>query len=98
MFPAVTRAQAWRTGLGNRFHSYSPSRLPQTGDLLVWTNNGAHAHGHVGVVVAVSGRTITTIEGNINPHRDSIARKSYQWTGSGPSVPGKTFRGFASRF
>lgn len=91
-------SQAWRTGLGDRFHSYSPSRLPQPGDILVWTNNGDSTHGHVGVVVAVSGRTVTTVEGNINPYQDSVARKTYQWTGSGPAVSGKTFRGFASRF
>ncbi|WP_328842892.1 CHAP domain-containing protein [Streptomyces sp. NBC_00258] len=89
-------SQAWRTGLGDRFHAYSPNRLPQPGDVLVWTNNGDSAHGHVGVVVAVAGRTVTTIEGNVNPYRDSIARKSYQWTGSGPAMSGKTFRGFAS--
>lgn len=91
-------SQVWRTGLGNRFHAYSSSRLPQPGDVLVWTNNGDSAHGHVGVVVAVSGGTVTTVEGNINPYQDSLARRSYQWTGSGPAVSGKTFRGIASRF
>ncbi|MGW2839211.1 CHAP domain-containing protein [Streptomyces sp. NPDC001493] len=88
-------SQAWR-GLGSRYHAYNVNRLPQPGDVLVWTNKGDRAHGHVGVVVGVKGRTVTTIEGNTGAGDDSVTRKVYNWGNRGPALPGKTFRGSAS--
>lgn len=88
-------SQAWR-GLGSRYHAYNVNRLPQPGDVLVWTNNGDRAHGHVGVVVGVKGRTITTVEGNTGAGDDSVTRKVYNWGKRGPALPGKAFRGSAS--
>ncbi len=91
-------SQSWRTGLGTRFHAYTETDLPQTGDVLVWTNTDDTAHGHVGVVVDVTGTTVTTVEGNTGAYSDSVATHVYTWQGPGPTRSGKTFRGFASRF
>jgi hypothetical protein len=93
-------SQAWMNE-ANHFHGYSASDLPKPGDVLVWTNIGDPGHGHVGVVVGVSGTTVTTIEGNNGypvGDPDSIFRNTYSWTGYGPALSGKTFRGFASRY
>ncbi|MEU8551950.1 CHAP domain-containing protein [Streptomyces roseoverticillatus] len=91
-------SRAWRTGVGNRWHPYAPDRLPQPGDVLMWAGRGAA--GHVGVVAAVSGTRVTTVEGNTGYHNDSIARQRYAWTGAGPVLKDrtKTIQGFASRF
>lgn len=99
---AYASSQQWRLGVGSEFHAYSSGTLPGPGDVLVWTNVGDSAHGHVGVVVAVnySTKVVTTIEGNRvdgNGHKDSIVRDTYSWTGSGPALSGKTFRGFTAR-
>ncbi|MFI9306606.1 CHAP domain-containing protein [Streptomyces triculaminicus] len=76
--------------------AWSSGQRPSTPRQLVWTNKRDRAHGHVGVVVAVKGRNITTVEGNTGYHNDSIHRGHYAWTGDGPALPGKTFRGVAS--
>ncbi|MEV6710591.1 CHAP domain-containing protein [Lentzea sp. NPDC051208] len=95
-------SQAWRTGVGNRFHAYSTSILPKQGDVLVWSNNSDSSRGHVAVVVAVNttNRAITYIGGNegVNGNSDSIVLHSDYWTNMDVSMSGKTFRGFASRF
>ncbi|WP_424888518.1 CHAP domain-containing protein [Streptomyces sp. XH2] len=91
-------SRAWRTGTGNRWHPYAADRLPQPGDVLMWAGRGTA--GHVGVVAAVSGTRVTTVEGNTGYHNDSIARRHYEWTGAGPVLKDrtKTIQGFASRF
>ncbi|GGP83879.1 CHAP domain-containing protein [Streptomyces calvus] len=94
-------SQRWRTHMGNRFHPYRVNRLPQPGDVLVWTNTSNNAFGHVGVVVSVKGRSVTTIEGNAGAGTDSVTRQTYSWddkraTGGGPYLPSKKFAGFAS--
>ncbi|GAA2282830.1 hypothetical protein GCM10010415_60170 [Streptomyces atrovirens] len=99
--PAKYQAsQQWRTGLGNRFHKYDVRRLPQPGDVLVWSDNADVRFGHVGVVVAVRGRTVTTIEGNAGQGTDSVTRRSYDWNDTrntgGPYIKNKKFQGFAS--
>ncbi|MFI1259102.1 CHAP domain-containing protein [Streptomyces netropsis] len=94
----VGSARAWRDDLGKRWHPYSPSRPPQPGDVLMWANMQART-GHVGVVVAVDGDKVTTIEGNTGWKNDSISREHYTWTGNGPVLRGKSskpFQGFAS--
>ncbi|MEU6082634.1 CHAP domain-containing protein [Streptomyces sp. NPDC047108] len=91
-------SQSWRTSLGERFHAYSADELPQVGDVLVWTNQDNAAHGHVGVVTEVSGTSVTTVEGNTGHNSDSVAERTYEWSGAGPVHGDKLFRGFASRF
>lgn len=91
-------SQSWRTDLGSRFHAYAPGELPETGDVLVWTDTGDSSHGHVGVVVEVDGTTVITVEGNTGDHSDSVSERNYTWYGAGPERAGKTFRGFASPF
>lgn len=94
-------SQAWMTETGSRFHAYG-STLPKAGDVIVWTNNGDSAHGHVAVVTFVntSNRAITYIAGNEATHgnSDSIVQHSDYWSNMDISMEGKTFRGFASRF
>ncbi|MFF4218611.1 CHAP domain-containing protein [Streptomyces nondiastaticus] len=91
-------SRAWRTGVGDRWHPYAADVLPLPGDVLMWAGRGTA--GHVGVVAAVSGTRITTVEGNTGYHKDSIARQRYEWTGAGPVLKDrtKTIQGFASRF
>ncbi|MFH8788598.1 CHAP domain-containing protein [Streptomyces roseoverticillatus] len=91
-------SRAWRTGTGGRWHPYAADRLPRPGDVLMWAGRGTA--GHVGVVAAVSGTRVTTVEGNTGYHNDSIARQRYEWTGAGPVLRDrtKTIQGFASRF
>ncbi|MEU5190207.1 CHAP domain-containing protein [Streptomyces klenkii] len=91
-------SRAWRTGVGRRWHPYAAGRLPKPGDVLMWAGRGTA--GHVGVVAAVSGTRVTTVEGNTGYHSDSIARQRYEWTGAGPVLKdrSKTIQGFASRF
>ncbi|MFG2191862.1 CHAP domain-containing protein [Streptomyces sp. NPDC048639] len=91
-------SQSWRTSLGERFHAYASDVLPQVGDVLVWTNQDNAAQGHVGVVVEVSGTTVTTVEGNTGHNSDSVSERTYEWDGAGPVHGDKLFRGFASRF
>jgi hypothetical protein len=94
-------SQAWRTGVGNRWHAYS-SDLPNPGDVLVWTDKGSSSNGHVAVVTAVNTakRAISYIGGNesIAGNRDSIVQHSDYWSKMPASMSGKTFRGFASRY
>ncbi|MDX3415995.1 CHAP domain-containing protein [Streptomyces sp. MD20-1-1] len=93
-------SQQWRTGLGKRFHAYNPRQLPQPGDVLVWSNRSDARFGHVGVVVAVKGRTVSTVEGNAGQGSDSVTRRSYDWKDTrntgGPYLQGKNFRGFST--
>ncbi|MFE9725690.1 CHAP domain-containing protein [Streptomyces sp. NPDC005794] len=93
-------SQRWRTHMGSRFHAYNAKKLPQPGDVLVWTNRSNASFGHVGVVVAVKGRTITTVEGNAGTGTDSVTRQTYNWNDTrntgGPYVSAKNFRGFAT--
>lgn len=92
-------SQAWRTGVGNRFHPFNgPGGVkPRPGDVLVWQNHDTSTGGHVGVVISYNYDTdkVVTIEGNVNG--DEVARKVYAWDGNGPSIAEKTFMGFTDR-
>jgi len=94
-------SQAWRTEVGNRFHTYRVADFPEIGDVLVWTNDGDSAHGHVAVVTSANpanGR-INWIGGNdsvSSTTRDSIVEHREEWRYMANSMSGKTFRGFAS--
>ncbi|MGW4208902.1 CHAP domain-containing protein [Lentzea sp. NPDC004789] len=94
-------SQAWRTDVGNRFHTFRTSDLPEIGDVLVWTNDGDSAHGHVAVVTSVNPTTgmINWIGGNdsvSSTTRDSIVEHRAAWKNMEGSMSGKDFRGFAS--
>lgn len=98
-YPAIPRSypasQAWADQTGSRFKPFSASSSarPLPGDVLVWRNDSGTG-GHVGVVTRASGNQVWTIEGNVGG--DEIAARYYVWDGDGPSVSGKTFRGFTS--
>jgi hypothetical protein len=92
-------SQAWRTGVGSNFHAFNGAggAKPRPGDVLVWQNHDTSTGGHVGVVVGFNYDTmkVTTIEGNVSG--DEIQRKVYAWDSNGPSLDGKTFKGFTDR-
>lgn len=94
--------QQWRTSTGDRYHRYRPRSLPRPGDVLVWENRGDASSGHVAVVTAVRGRTITTVEGDAGRGADSVHRHTYDWRDRrntrfpGPYLPNKDFRGFSA--
>ena len=92
-------SQAWRTGVGDRFHAFNGAGgvKPRPGDVLVWQNIDTSTGGHVGVVISFNYDTnqVVTIEGNVNG--DEVARKVYAWDSNGPSISGKNFRGFTDR-
>lgn len=92
-------SQAWRTGVGDRFHAFTGAGgiKPKPGDVLVWQNIDTSTGGHVGVVISYNYDTnqVVTIEGNVNG--DEVARKVYAWDSNGPSISGKNFKGFTDR-
>jgi uncharacterized protein YukE len=103
----MAASQAWRdqAQVGGRFNPYDlpipqAPTPPQPADVLVWTNNSDHTHGHVEMVVDYNPVTqeVTTVGGNTGHGNDSIERHTYKWTGDGPAIHGKTFRGYTSRF
>ena len=64
--------------LAGLFTKYS---TPQVGDIVIFWKNGAYAH--TGLVIAVSGNTFTTIEGNTSgassvvPNGGGVCQKTY---------------------
>lgn len=94
-------SQAWRTGVGSRFHSYSSGgSLPQAGDALVWSNDGDSAQGHVAIVTYVdtAKRTLSWIGGNEwgDGSKDAVIYHTGYWSNMETAMSGKDFRGFAS--
>lgn len=98
------RSQAWRTDSPTPYHRFSPTRLPQPGDVLVWQNgtgspgtDNGDPYGHVGVVTAVNVTTkvVTSVEGNVAG--DEMRRFTYAWDSNGPTKDGKHFMGHTSR-
>lgn len=90
------RSQAWADEMGSRFTRFTSSstQRPQAGDVLVWKNNSNASFGHVAVVQSYSNDRVVTIEGNVGG--DEIQRRAYAWDADGPTIEGKTFRGFTS--
>lgn len=60
----------------NAFHSFrNSSRVPQSGDVVVFERNGpSSGQGHVGIVERVDGDRVTLIEGNSG---DAVRRNTY---------------------
>lgn len=96
---AYPSSQAWRTDVGSAFHAFNGPNgaKPKPGDVLVWQNHDTSTGGHVGVVMTFNYDTnkVVTIEGNVNG--DEVARKVYAWDSNGPTLSGKTFKGFTDR-
>jgi hypothetical protein len=94
-----TWAANWVLQMGSRSHPWSASDVPKLGDAMAW---GSSAGGHVEIVVAVSGTTVTTIGGNTGYNIDSITRHIWNWSAKptvsaygGGTIP---LLGYGSRF
>lgn len=78
-----------------RNRTFAVGSVPKPGAIVVWLNGRGPA-GHAGIVVSVSGNTMTTIEGNTNisgsREGDRVAEKlrtvNRDWQASGLNVYG----------
>lgn len=77
--------------------TFNTSKTPKVGAVAIW-RYGNGWQGHAGIVIAVNGDTITTIEGNTNAAggREGIevARKNRKWRGEAFKAKGLNIVGF----